>query len=130
MNQFSLVAVCIVGLAPALLMAGGRQTSTYSGSADYQTFCGSCHGSSGKGDGVIAASLRKRPADLTQLTKKNDGVYPTDSVVKILNEGHEKEGMPAWAAVFAKSQESEGPDAAKERIREIVTYLETLQEKR
>jgi len=31
----------------------------------------SCHGAAGKGDGVIAGSLKRRPADLTQLAKKN-----------------------------------------------------------
>jgi mono/diheme cytochrome c family protein len=125
-----LVAVGIVGLAPALLKSAGPQGQTrFSGSADYQVFCVSCHGPSAKGDGVLAGALRKRPADLTQLMKKHDGVYPADSVFKTLEDGHEQADMPAWAGILAKSKESEGPDAAKERIRQLVKYLETLQQK-
>ena len=125
-----LTAVC-VGLTSVGVLAGGQQASTSeSGSRDFQIFCSSCHGASAKGDGVLAGALKKRPADLTQLSKKNEGVYPTDAVFKAIDEGHETKDMPAWTEVFAKSSESTGPEAAKVRIRGLVRYLETLQEKR
>jgi hypothetical protein len=73
--------------------------------------------------------LRKRPADLTQLSKKQDGVFPAETVFATIEAGHEKNDMPAWAAVLEKSQESSGPDAARARIRALVKYLETLQPK-
>ncbi|MBI3490921.1 MAG: cytochrome c [Acidobacteria bacterium] len=126
----ALAAACGVGLTSAVLVAGGLQTSTrYSSNSDFQSFCASCHGTSGKGDGVLARSLSKRPADLTQLKKKNDGVYPADAVFKVIDAGHESADMPAWTQVFAKSQESAGTGAAKERIRSLVDYLETIQQK-
>jgi len=111
-------------------IAASQTPSSYSGPADYQVFCTSCHGASGKGDGIIAGSLRKRPADLTQLSKKNDGVFPTEGVFKTIESGHEVADMPAWSQVLAKSQESAGEEAAKARIRALVNYLETLQPKR
>ena len=76
---------------------------------------------------MLAGALRKRPADLTQLSKKNDGVFRADAVFKVIDAGHESADMPAWTAVLAKSQESTGAEAAKARIRESVKYLETLQ---
>jgi mono/diheme cytochrome c family protein len=119
-----------VGLAlPRVATAGPQTPSSYSGPADYQVFCASCHGAAAKGDGVIAGSLRKRPADLTQLSKKNGGVFPADATFKIIDAGHETADMPAWSAVLAKSQESAGEEAAKARIRALVKYLETLQPK-
>ena len=125
-----LAAACIVGFMPVLLTAGGPQTVTrYSGPADYEVFCKSCHGPSGRGDGAIAGALRKRPADLTQLAKKNNGIYPTEAVFKSVERGHDKTDMPAWTEVFAKAQESSEPGDAGARIRELVKYLETLQEK-
>ena len=119
----------IVGLASLPVAAQTPSPQPYSGQGDYQVFCTSCHGASGKGDGVIAGSLRKRPADLTVLSKKHDGVFPSDVVFTTIQVGHEKNDMPAWFDVLQKSQESVGPDAAKARIRSLVEYLETLQPK-
>jgi hypothetical protein len=75
-----LTAACVVSLASLGLAAQASSPGSYSGNADYQVFCASCHGASGKGDGVIAGSLRKRPADLTQLSKRHDGVFPAEAV--------------------------------------------------
>jgi cytochrome c553 len=132
MKRLMLLTVALaVGLAwPRSAAAGPQTPSSYSGPADYQVFCVSCHGASAKGDGVIAGSLRKRPADLTQLSKKNNGVFPAEATFKMIEAGHETADMPAWSAVLAKSQESAGEEAAKARIRALVTYLETLQPKR
>ena len=126
-----LTAACVVGLASMRIAAQSSQSpGSYSGSADYQVFCASCHGASATGDGVLAGSLRKRPADLTQLAKKHDGVFPADAVFTTIQSGHEKNDMPAWSAVLEKSQDSAGPDAAKARIQSLVRYLETLQPKK
>src|SRR6476620_2188049 len=39
----------------------------------------------GKGDGTLSKSLRKKPADLTQLAKKNNGQFPADTVAKFID---------------------------------------------
>src|SRR5262245_13264372 len=109
MKSLMLLTACVVGLASMRVAAQAPSPGSYSGSADYQVFCASCHGASAKGDGAIAASLRKRPADLTQLSKKNDGVFPADAVFATIEAGHEKNDMPAWSAVLEKAQESPGP---------------------
>jgi mono/diheme cytochrome c family protein len=130
MKSFMLLtAAVVVGFASMPIAAQSPQPASYSGGADYQVFCASCHGASGKGDGAIAGSLRKRPADLTQLSKKHNDVFPADEVFATIGSGHEKNDMPAWSAVLEKAQESLGPDAAKARIRALVTYLETIQPK-
>jgi hypothetical protein len=46
------------------------------GAEDFAMFCAGCHGASGKGDGAGAEGLPRRPADLTGLAKRNDGVFP------------------------------------------------------
>ena len=122
-----LAAIVAVGTASAIAAAQG--STTYTSGNDFQSFCASCHGSGGKGDGVLAGSLRKHPADLTQLTIRNDGVYPTEAVMKMIDGGHESADMPAWRDVFAKSQESAGADAAKVRMQGLAKYLETLQKR-
>lgn len=115
-------------------VAAGAQYEPYSGGADYQVYCRSCHGASGKGDGSIATSLKKRPADLTQLAKQNDGVFPEGKVSKTVDgrtsgSAHGDSDMPAWGDVFAKSSESQGAENVALRIRALVKYLETLQAK-
>jgi mono/diheme cytochrome c family protein len=126
-------AACIVAVwfwAPT-----GRAEQAYSGSADYQVFCSSCHGTEARGDGVIARSLPKRPADLTRLTERNKGVFPDEKVARTIDgreplSAHGNSDMPAWGEVFAKSQESQGAEKTKARIAGLVDYLKTLQEKR
>ena len=75
------------------------QSAFYSGSDVYKTYCAVCHGPSAKGDGPLAASLKKRPPDLTQFAKQNDGKYPADMVLKIIDgrqqvAGHGGPDMP------------------------------------
>ena len=44
------------------------------GRTEYQSSCASCHGVDGKGMGPVADALKTKPADLTTMTKKNNGV--------------------------------------------------------
>jgi mono/diheme cytochrome c family protein len=132
MRTFTILTAA--GLAVAWLGVVPASGQSFSGSADYQVFCSSCHGATAKGDGVIAKSLSKRPADLTQLTVRNKGQFPDEKVSKIIDgrepmSAHGKSDMPSWGDVFAKSQESQGAEAVKARIDTLVAYLQSLQEK-
>ena len=55
------------------------------GKIEYQTSCASCHGAGAKGDGPMSNELKKRPTDLTGLAKKNNGVFPLNSVYRIID---------------------------------------------
>jgi len=131
MKPHSLLALALVMGTGAIVVA---QVSKYDGGSDYQAFCSTCHGASGKGDGVVGATLRRRPTDLTQLAKKNAGVFPRDKVFKTIEAGAKAHGgspdMPEWSSVFAKSVQSDGAGQVKDRIDSLVNYLETLQDKR
>jgi mono/diheme cytochrome c family protein len=50
------------------------------GKDEYKRSCASCHGVTGKGDGLVAKSLAKAPAELTKLSEKNNGVFPSSRV--------------------------------------------------
>jgi mono/diheme cytochrome c family protein len=134
MRVFTILTMAIIGLGTPLAVAAGGQPMKYSGEADFQTYCASCHGSGAKGDGMIAKSLPRKPADLTQLSTRNHGVFPDDKTFKTI-EGrtagaHGDADMPVWVEVFAKSSDSTGIEAAKARISVLVRYLETLQDKK
>lgn len=115
----------------ALATVGAQPSEPYSGHGDYQAYCSSCHGVTAHGDGEIAKSLKKRPANLTQLTRRNDGVFPSDRVFKTIDGrkggGHDDTDMPRWGEVFAKSSESASQAQTAQRIDTLVKYLETLQ---
>ena len=134
MKRLTILAIATIAIGPSLAAAPRGQPVNYSGSQDYQAYCTSCHGTGGKGDGIIAKSLSRKPADLTQLSKRNNGVFPEERAFRAI-EGHTPgvhgdADMPVWADVFAKSSDSLGADAAKLRISVLVKYLETLQEKK
>src|SRR5476649_1065021 len=137
MKAWGPLGAAIVVVASALVTAGAQaqvQSQPYSGSADYQAYCASCHGAGARGDGTLAKSLKKRPADLTQLTRRNSGVFPEEKVFKTVDgrtpgSAHTDSDMPAWGDVFAKSIESAGSDNTAARIGILVKYLETIQAK-
>ena len=134
MNARRIAAAALVVGASALVNLGAQvQAQPYSGESDYQVYCSSCHGTEAKGDGVIAKSLKRRPADLTQLTRRNNGLFPEENVFKTVDgrrsSAHSDSDMPAWAEVFAKATESAGAENAAARIDVLVKYLQTLQVK-
>jgi hypothetical protein len=53
------------------------------GKIEFQSNCASCHGIGAKGDGPMSGELKRRPADLTVLAKKNNGIFPLNSVYRI-----------------------------------------------
>ena len=131
-----LIGGCITAtsVVTATIAAGPQTTQIAEGKQKYDTYCAACHGAKGKGDGKLGKSLRQRPADLTQLAKKNQGQFPTETVAKLIDgrttdEAHLKRDMPVWGEVFSKSQTSTGPEEVKARIDALVKYLETIQEK-
>jgi mono/diheme cytochrome c family protein len=130
-RQLTAVAI-LAGTIAGVNVLGHAQSQPYSGNADYQVYCSSCHGTEARGDGMIAKSLKQRPSDLTQLAKRNNGVFPEKKVFdtidgrKITAHGND---MPAWAEVFAKATESAGAENAAARIDVLVQYLQTLQVK-
>src|SRR5579863_5426977 len=51
----------------------------------FVTYCASCHGVTGRGNGPAAEALRRPPADLTQFAKHNGGVFNAASVRSIVD---------------------------------------------
>jgi len=129
------VAVLAVGAAFA---GGPRQQDSpvygISGAYTYRTSCASCHGTDGKGDGPLAENLRVRPPDLTLLARRHKGEFPADKVFRIIDgrnpvKGHGGPDMPVWGDAF-KNEETGFDDArVREKIRSVVDYLRTLQQK-
>lgn len=64
-----------------------------SGRTVYNDKCAVCHGFTGRGDGDLADGLDPRPADLTQIAARRDGVWPMLEVMAIID-GYTKRYLP------------------------------------
>ena len=109
---------------------------------DFVTWCGPCHGRLGRGDGPVAPSLKAVPPDLTRLSERTGGTFPTDMVRQRIDGRdlptvHGTAEMPIWGSVFTLQataagmlqEDREGAEnEVKRRISRLVQYLETLQQ--
>jgi mono/diheme cytochrome c family protein len=98
----------------------------------FATYCASCHGISGRGNGPAAEELRRRPADLTQLAKLNGGIFNGARIHSIVDgravKAHGTLEMPVWGDAF-KWREGLPEAAVTARIEALVRYLESIQER-
>jgi len=104
-----------------------------SGRALFTTYCASCHGGSGRGNGPVAGELRHHPADLTQLAARNGGVFNSARVHRFIDgrtviTAHGTMEMPVWGDEF-KWREGLPENGITDRVDALVRYLETLQER-
>jgi mono/diheme cytochrome c family protein len=121
-------------VAPSL--ASARQTRTarvdhQSGAFLFRTFCISCHGETGKGDGPVADLLKQPPDDLTQIARRAGGVFSRDAVIRKIDgrtavPAHGKQDMPIWGDTF---KATEGPDerVIRQRLEALASHLESIQ---
>jgi mono/diheme cytochrome c family protein len=121
-------AAGVPGLATAQVSQSGD------GSALFKTYCASCHGQSARGNGPVAIFLRVTPADLTQIAKRNKGTFPKDEVYRIIDgrqavKTHGASQMPVWGDAFTKSTTGTSEKEVAEKIRALVDYLQSIQER-
>lgn len=98
----------------------------------FRAHCAGCHGVEGKGDGPAASALKKKPANLTVLTKNNGGKFPTERVRKfILGDeptmtSHGSREMPVWGPIFHEIENDQ--DLGNVRLQNLMKYLQTIQQ--
>jgi len=106
------------------------------GEIEYQNYCAVCHGTEGRGYGIMGKFLTVQPSDLTQLTKKNAGRFPFWQIYRTIDgreevRGHGTRDMPVWGARFradAKGDDAASRSQAAGRILSLVFYLQHIQE--
>jgi mono/diheme cytochrome c family protein len=103
------------------LLASGAlwAQSPAEGKKIYLTYCSTCHGDKGKGDGPAANSLPVKPADHTNGAVMNQ--FSDQFLLDVISKGGGQVGksmfMPAWGSSLNDKQ-----------IRDIVVYLRTIAE--
>jgi hypothetical protein len=76
--------------------------------------------------------MRRKPADLTEIAKRNGGVFPAELVFRTIDgkkpvRGHGGPDMPVWGDAFARSREGGSEEKVKQMIQSLVDYLESIQ---
>jgi len=103
------------------------------GAVLYRIHCASCHGAEAKGDGPVAPALRKKPADLTALSRRAGGKFPDERVRSFIDgreelDAHGGREMPVWGLSFAeRGLDSTRESEVQAEIRALARYIESLQ---
>ncbi len=100
------------------------------GSELFHFYCANCHGQDAKGRPATPA-MRTASTDLTQLTAKNGGSFPRETIRTLLAKGptktaaHGTTDMPVWGAIFRAFDKND--TMADVRIDNLVAYIESIQ---
>jgi mono/diheme cytochrome c family protein len=111
-----------------------QQTSAASGQQMFTTYCAACHGADGRGDGPAAKAMKIPPVDLTTLSKKNGGAFPSAHVSSVLqfgveNPAHGSAEMPVWGDLMQTMPSSNRDRSVvmHQRITNLTDYLKQIQ---
>ena len=136
LNTISLTFFLIlISLSGTLTAENNTRANDVIGKKEFLTYCASCHGSDGKGDGPIVNFLKRKPADLTKLTKNNNNAFPFDRIWGVFDgsyqfDSHGTSEMPIWGYKFIQeTQENKEPSTvAKAKALDIILYIQVIQE--
>jgi mono/diheme cytochrome c family protein len=131
-----LTAIALVGLPAA---AAAQDVAL--GRVEFMANCAQCHGTEGRGDGIIANYLNVVPSDLTTLARDNGGRLPQDRLYRTIAGGtetgpHGTREMPAWGDRYSVgAAQAYGftytPDEQAEFIHRhilaLIAYIDSIQ---
>lgn len=135
----------LIGASAMIIAATGVTTAVAAdkvdlGKHEYDSNCIACHGKDLKG-GAYVDFLKVTPPDLTQLSKKNGGVFPLERVYAVIDgrqevKAHGPRDMPIWGRDYQiKAGEhyvdiNYDPEAfVRGRIFALIDYLNRMQAK-
>ena len=118
---------------PEVKKVPATYTSPASGAEMYQSYCASCHGKDGRGQGPAAPAMKASPTDLTTLSKTNGGKFPSDRFAAVLTgkasvAAHGSQDMPVWGRIFWKMSQGHASEV-QQRVTNLSTYVEAMQQK-
>ena len=105
------------------------------GKVTYRVYCRSCHGVEGHGDGTLAPLLKVAVPDVTTLARQVGGEFPEERVTAAIDGReevavHGPRDMPVWGDALGSpdDENGRGEGEVRQKIRELVAYLASIQE--
>jgi mono/diheme cytochrome c family protein len=126
----------VSGITGCSLEALEPKTDAVHGQKLYNSQCSQCHGTDAKGAGPASMGLGSPPPELHLLTKNNDGVFPRDYVMGVIDgfsrQGHPTAAMPEFGAgdlgpVIQVEEDGISTPIPSDLIA-LANYLESIQE--
>jgi mono/diheme cytochrome c family protein len=114
----------------------GGKNDVRDGQKYFVRYCASCHGVNGSGDGPVAKSLAKTPANLRLLSDRFGSPLPAAKLAELIDgrdavRAHGTADMPVWGErLYATGAGERGELGISEIIGKIVAYLDTIQDRR
>jgi len=105
-----------------------QRTRASDGPTMYNSYCATCHGLAGVGDGPAAKALTKAPADLTRISARNGGQFPETKVKRYIEgldevAAHGSRDMPMWGELFRSLER----DTVPLRVQALSDFLKSIQ---
>ncbi len=104
------------------------------GATIFQHYCAPCHGTEGRGNGPVSEALRQEVPDLTTLSRRNGGTFPSDRVKNTILFGedrpiaaHGSKKMPIWGPTFHEIEFDR--DLGNVRLANVTEYIGSFQRK-
>jgi len=107
-KAFTVGAIAVGAAMMAHAQQGGPTAQSFDrGKYEYGAHCAVCHGLSGEGDGPFVQQLKSGTVmpNLTELSKKNNGVFPFMQVYETIDgtnsvTAHGTREMPVWGPQY------------------------------
>ena len=125
----------VLVLGTVCVLAACAEHSDDPGREIYLSYCSICHGVDARGSGRLASELPVPPADLTQLSAENDGIFPSARVMEKIYGypgRYQSDVMPEFGSVL-EGQEALWTDengteiATPQALLDLRDYLASLQ---
>ena len=106
-----------------------KLSGSIDGAVLFREHCAVCHGLDAKGNGPAAGALKRAPTDLTHISQKSAGKFPTLAVRQKIQDGevveHGTVEMPMWGKLLVPAGRTKTD--ADVRIYALLQYLENIQ---
>ena len=131
------IFISFIFLICSINIGAAEELKDIVGKKEFMAYCGSCHGSDGKGDGPIVNFIKRKPPNLTLLTKNNNGNFPFEQIWGVFDGSyvfaeHGTSEMPIWGYRFVQeaqqNNESNISTKARAKALDIILYLQVIQE--
>jgi mono/diheme cytochrome c family protein len=98
----------------------------------FHSYCASCHGADGRGEGPAARALTAKVPDLTTIAKRNGGIFPARRIERVISGddlvvAHGSREMPIWGPIFHQIEKDR--DLGNVRLRNVAKYIQSIQQK-